>query len=433
MVIPAGDLIPGGGFSWGNYISEPTVTVSANFKNGITIGPISIINGIGKYSVVKGNFNSNGFLDKVWSLRSAREEDEMTFENGIQTSFITRELPSGKVFENDVDDETMKNLKTDFLAKKISISDLKKNRIKIDTIWAIKSIYNFQETFYNTFFNYANIEGDDTYEGGVNTREDGYFFIFNRIESKALSDIDDYKYVEEVKITSISSYEVKIEKYKGIITQYKSNLSDSDISILNSKIETLKKEEETAKRINEYSHVEYYYSGTLGKDYKRCIKESNEFLEKYKDIITQNEIVHIKDIIEKCKGGTNTKGAETKRQELMISRKNIEDSINEFNTSLIYKYEVGHASESFSIYETYKAIKSIFDGEVKTVQGDINVFDLPAEQLEKLVPIYSDFNFIASFIANSQKSRLESKLEKALKSAKTINEMKNIFANFKLL
>ena len=108
-------FIPGGGFRWGNYISEPTVTVSANFKNGITIGAISIINGIGNYSIVKGSFNSNGFLDKAWTLRSAREEDEMTFDNGIQKSFIAREIPSGKVFENEVDDEAMKKLKTDFL------------------------------------------------------------------------------------------------------------------------------------------------------------------------------------------------------------------------------------------------------------------------------------------------------------------------------
>ena len=271
---------PGGGFNWGNYISEPSISAIANFKNGITIGPISIINGIGNYSIVKGSFNSNGFLDKTWKLRSSREEDEMTFNNGIETSFIGREFPSGKVFENEVDDEEMKKIKTDFVANKISLSDLKKNRIKIDTVWAIKSIYNFQETFYSTFFNYDNIEGDDTYQGGVNMRDDGYFFIFKRIENKKLSDIESYNSTENEKITSISSYEGKIQTYKSIISQYKSNLSDSDISILNTKIETLKKEEAIAKRKNEYTQVEYYYSGTWGKNYEKCIKESNDFLEK---------------------------------------------------------------------------------------------------------------------------------------------------------
>ena len=54
-----------------------------------------------------------------------------------------------------------------------------------------------------------------------------------------------------------------------------------------------------AKRKNEYTQVEYYYSGTWGKNYEKCIKESNDFLEKYKDVITQEEVVYIKDIIEK--------------------------------------------------------------------------------------------------------------------------------------
>lgn len=183
MMKVRGKLITIGGFKWTNYEVEPNVTATANFKNGIAIGNIKIMNGGGKYSTITGSFDSNGFLDKAWVLRSNREEIKMNFINGVQTLYVNRDFPNGRVYSSIIDDDEMTKLKNDYLTKKITTDDLAKKGITVRTVSAVGlNFYNFEFTFYNSLFNYKNIEGDNNYDEDKIIRNDGEYFLFEKKE-----------------------------------------------------------------------------------------------------------------------------------------------------------------------------------------------------------------------------------------------------------
>lgn len=426
-----GKVLAIGGYKWTNYEVQPNVSVSANFKNGVTVGSLKIINDLSKYSTITGEFDTNGFLDKAWTLRSDRQEIKMNFNHGIQTSFIDRDFPVGKVYENTVDDEEMSKLKNDFLAKKITTNDLLKKRISIDTISAVKNdLYSFVFTFYSDFFNYKNIEGDDTYEEGKNIRDDGYYFLFKKAELKKLTDIDDYNELENHSNYNLSDFDDAVEKYENLLTRYKLNLSDEDVEIVKKKIEDVKKNKVIAERKSEYKEIENLY--TYNKEFAKCVKQSNEFVEKYKAVLTTEETTHVNDIIQKCTKEIQDAAAEEKRAKLYRQKSAIEDSLRSSDYTLSYRYEVGHASETFPIYDKYKSIITQFDTEKKSIKENTSDFDLSPEKLEKYIALLQDCNFIVNYITQSQKTRLESKLDKDLKNAKTIKEMRDLFASYPL-
>jgi len=190
------------GYTWSPYSSVPAQMVTANFKDGALVGAIKFVNNppYNEYSTISGQFDSNGNLTGTWIFKSPEKEKSVVFKNGILTSFVVREITSGRIISKDIDNEDMTKIKNDFIASKITAAELNNYHIKVDTINAVENdSYNFNQSFNDKDFRHRYISGDDTYyyqssiydetthdliqdSGWVNIRNEGKFYIFRKTE-----------------------------------------------------------------------------------------------------------------------------------------------------------------------------------------------------------------------------------------------------------
>ncbi len=283
-------------YKWTNYETEPVVTVSANFKSGLTVGTLKILNDKSKFNSIIGEFNKNGVIDKTWILRDRTDEIITKFNNGIQLSLIDRISSTGNVIENITDDIEMTKAKNDLLNGVITLKELRKKHIIVDTFSALKNgWYNFSFTLYDNIFNYKNIEGDDTYLNDVNIRKDGVFFIFKKKDVKPLSEISAYQQLEADTTNEINSINSNLELYEQLLRVNEQFLDDDDIEIVKEKMKTLQTK---VNRLN----IEYCYKMGLKEMeekkynnalyyFEKCIEYSKKFNMNFKVEEANNKII----------------------------------------------------------------------------------------------------------------------------------------------
>lgn len=190
------------GYTWSPYSSVPAQMVTANFNNGVLVGSVKFVNNppYNEYNSITGQFDSNGNLTGTWVFKSPEKEKTVGFKNGILTSFVVREIASGRITAKDIDNEEMAKIKNDFIAGKITLAELNSYQIKVDTIKAVENDnYEFSQSFNDKDFRHQYIPGDDTYyyqssiyddvthnliqdSGWVNIRNEGTFYIFKKTE-----------------------------------------------------------------------------------------------------------------------------------------------------------------------------------------------------------------------------------------------------------
>ena len=124
------------GYTWSPYSSVPAQMVAANFNNGVLVGSVKFVNNppYNEYNSITGQFDSNGNLTGTWIFKSPEKEKTVGFKNGILTSFVVREIASGRITAKDIDNEDMTIIKNDFIAGKITAAELNNYHIKVDTI-----------------------------------------------------------------------------------------------------------------------------------------------------------------------------------------------------------------------------------------------------------------------------------------------------------
>ncbi len=440
-----GKVFSFGSYKWTNYEIQPTVSVTANFKNGITVGAIKINNDIGKFSTITGEFNPNGFLDKTWTLRSNRQEIKMTFNNGIQTSFVDRDFPQGKVYENITDDEETSKLKNDFLTHRITTTDLLKKRISIDTISAVKNdLYSFVFTFYSDFFNYKNIEGDDTYEEGKNIRDDGYYFLFKKAELKSITEIVEFNDLENRTLYNQSDYSDAISRYEYLISFYKLNLSDEDILKVQNKIEQLKKGKVSAGKKKDLESADYWFTKSY---FDKAIEEYESYLENWKTNLSQEEVGIINTKIQQSKEGIAKQKIEAEKLEVqkkenqLKRQKEQEEQSDRTQISKLkdiifgkwytidnsYGTNTSSGGRSYAKYSIYDVFKTTYDEYQKTIQ-----LSYPTETLKQTIEYYNKVVQIADKVIALASIADTKELEKEIRKAKTLDEKQSILLSFSL-
>lgn len=440
-----GKVFSYGSYKWTNYEIQPTVTVTANFKNGITVGAIKISNDIGKYSTIIGEFNSNGFLDKTWTLRSNQQEIKMTFNNGIQTSFVDRDFPQGKIYESTTDDEEMSKLKSDFLSHRITTADLLKKRISIDTISAVENnLYSFVFTFYGEFFNYKNIDGDDTYNEGKNIRNDGYYFLFKKAELKPITDIDEFNELENRTLYNPSDYSDAISRYEYLISLYKLNLSEEDILKANNKIAQLKKEKVLVGKKKDLESADYWFSKSY---FDKAIEEYNSYLENWKTHLSKEEVSTINTKIQQSKEGIANQKIEEERleaekKENQLKRQKLQEEQNDrtqisklkdiifgkwYTIDNSYGTNTSNGGRGYAKHAIYDVFKTTYDEYQKTIQ-----LSYPSEILKQTIEYYNKVVQIADKVIALSKVEDTKELEKEIRKAKTLQEKQSILLNYPL-
>jgi len=185
------------GWVWTAYKIFPSEHVTATFKNGDIIGTVAFHNSpeYAEYNNSSGQVNARGLMTGQWIFTSDDNIKTIVLKGGIVTEFIVRSKSSGAIVSKDIDDNKMIQLKTDFLAGKISVEQLKQLNIKIDTLSAIQSgQYDFTMSFNRDEFKYKYIGGDDSYyypkddnrepvdkDGWVDKRYYGWLMVFTKI------------------------------------------------------------------------------------------------------------------------------------------------------------------------------------------------------------------------------------------------------------
>jgi hypothetical protein len=246
--------------TWGSFEIQPNENVSATFKNGHFSGLLSISNNpsFAEFPVITGQYDDNGNPIGKWVLRNSETEKTIQFQDGVVTQVVVREITSGKVVDKIIDDAEMTKIKTDFIQKKLTKSDLVSMKIKVDTIPFVKEAQGmlwFGQSFNDERFKDRYIGGDITHyyvefdnskndynqkTGWFDTRNYGSYILFERAKQIKLSDLSAYKSALEK-----SKDEDAIEELNNILTDYASNLSAEDKEIVKQKI---KERQQAAKQ-----------------------------------------------------------------------------------------------------------------------------------------------------------------------------------------
>jgi len=122
--------------TWSTFENLPNETVNGTFKNGTLTGSLTTINNpiYEEYNNVTGQYDLNGNPIGKWIFKSPAKEKVIEYERGVVKNFVIRDITNGQVVSTDEVDEEMQKIKTDFVKGSLSISDLAKNRIQVDTI-----------------------------------------------------------------------------------------------------------------------------------------------------------------------------------------------------------------------------------------------------------------------------------------------------------
>lgn len=176
---------------WQPYESDfaPKESATMSFSNGTPVGKF-VINKDGseyKYDLITGEFSNGGLMNGAWLFKSSSEQFEYIFNNGICTKYIYRELPAGRVKYSFNMDSTLKEYAKNFVLGKISISELNKIDIIVDTVDAKEVVqykFDVRRSFYNRLFNWDNIGGDDLYETTFGNGIGAKCILFRRKEKE---------------------------------------------------------------------------------------------------------------------------------------------------------------------------------------------------------------------------------------------------------
>lgn len=431
-----------GGFKWTAYETQPPVTAAATFKDGILNGSMRIANDLGSV-LITGEFNKDGFMDKAWTFKENRTEKQMTFSNGILTSYTERGVADGKVIDREVDDEETTSLKKDFLAKKITATDLLKKRIIVDTLSAIdNNLFSFVFTFYNDMFNYKNIEGDETYVEGKNVRDDSYYMLFKKQKLMSLEDISDYKQVKSWDLGNESDFKQAVEKFENILSSYRLNLSDGDVNTLNKEIENFKKQQIVAAKNQDMRSADHWLEEKYFDDAK---SEYEAYLTKYKGNLTPDEIEAVNKKIEQAKEGIKQKKLddekfEQEKKQNALLRQKQSDEQNDRETIKKLKDEIwskwltvddafgentssgGRSYKKYAIFNTFKAT---YDDYSKSIQMDYS-----SDILKQTVESYSRIVKLADKVIALAKVQDTKELEKTISKAKDLKSKQDIILEY---
>lgn len=218
----------------------PNETLSVMFADGHPSGIYSYANNSFSIKEKKtGQFNSKGFLHGNWQLSSSDEQIEMVFNNGILVKKVVRDMPSGKVSGSYIASEDELKLHAAFLAKTLTKEDIRKNRIKIDTVDSDDYITcDERKTLYTNFFNWANIGGDNLFDANRGQHLGGKAIDFDLIELVALEEIEGFdnkilRYSDKKYFNTLYDTVSFQKDYDEFYTLNKMSLSDDDLIKLN--------------------------------------------------------------------------------------------------------------------------------------------------------------------------------------------------------
>lgn len=319
------------GYTWTPFEPVPSELLTATFREGILTGPIKFINTppFSDYNSISGQFNQNGEMIGTWIYKSPDQEKSIVFKNGILISFIVRETSSGKIITKEIDNDEMTRIKNDFIAGKITIADLAKNKIKLDTIHAVKKDdYDFSQSFKSADFRFEYIPGDESYyyrpsiynettheytqeSGWVNNRNEGIFYIFNQTPSYKVSDLKEFNSANEYLMNN--DFKGAKVDFEGIIYSYEENLSKEDLNLIHAKLKECEKGIEKDRRASKARNLYESIDKTLqwGLD-KSALEKLDTLLLKYPDVFTEDELSEIRKKHDKIQTKLNEQEIDSK-------------------------------------------------------------------------------------------------------------------------
>lgn len=357
------------GFSWTNYQTIPTQSVSTSFIDGTISGAFQLSNTLfySDFHSIIGQFNENGFMNGKWTFNGTKEEKTMEFKDGVLVKYVLRDLSTGKVIAQEIDDENMTRIKNEFLAGKDIQEDIKKYKIKIDTIDAVEELYyNFDYSFKLDEFKFKYISGDETYNyisdkyTFIDNRNEGKFIYFTQAEIFELEDLSEYKsYLSNIEN---KMYQSALNSLNSILKKYKNNLDEFDLSKLDKDLKDceflVSKEQGKQKARAVFDSLFEFKSVTVADQDDKDLEKIILLLENNLDAFTESEISKLQnkrdEIIKKKE---DSKKAEEERVKQINNRKTI--SSNQENLIKLYaaeksgytRYVASKKSNFFSYYD----------------------------------------------------------------------------------
>jgi hypothetical protein len=223
-----------GQYVWGPYDPVQTNIVSMNFKNGYIVGQVSINDEFKKYQA-NGSFDNNGFVTGKWIVndRLNNINRELTHKDGYLYDYVGRDNQGAVLRSFNVADwiDSLNKAKT------MSPSEREEYGFKIDTVCesncsAIGNIQRyFKDLLSNDYFLYEYIGGDLTYKEGI---KGGCEVSIKKGKFVSLSESWQYKEAEAKysKGNLLEAYDL----YKAV---QKLSLKPSDEKIISDKVAKL--------------------------------------------------------------------------------------------------------------------------------------------------------------------------------------------------
>ncbi|MCE3295939.1 MAG: hypothetical protein K0R65_1653 [Crocinitomicaceae bacterium] len=115
------------------FAAKPEKTISvANFADNHFVGKITYEKGVTAKTTVSGQFNSAGFPDGLWTIKSAKEVEELRYKDGVLLSRIVKDPATGD-----------KKVNEDF---NVFVSDFAKNYDAVNMFATINGKMYFADT-----------------------------------------------------------------------------------------------------------------------------------------------------------------------------------------------------------------------------------------------------------------------------------------------
>lgn len=332
------------GYTWSDYSKEFIRSAHLNFNKGTLTSNLKLNNNNSR--TIEGQFNEDGFMIGKWVWQNGTSQTIKTFEKGVLMTQISRDIATGNINKKDFE---FQDIRKKFVDGKLTVDDIKSQRIFIDTLEAGLS-FNQTEIVNDALF-YKYIDGDLTYfykefnyePNYENLRNEGHYIKVQIIEYANLK--EDLTFKQAEKEFKAAHYQKALASYTRIIERndrYKNNrnydpkairkemISPKDMKFLEKRLrvtDSLEKVEKEIYRMKSEmkrlmamtSTVDYKMEKIKSKDlsyFEGKIRDYERKLNEYKGIIIQDyeKLLHI--LIDK------NKTAVKKKKELIQKEEN---------------------------------------------------------------------------------------------------------------
>ncbi|GGC95209.1 hypothetical protein GCM10011508_23020 [Flavobacterium lutivivi] len=472
-----------GQYKWDPFGPVKTMTINMNFKNGYLVGAVSINDEFANFKAT-GSYDNNGLAIGTWIINDMGwgKNRELIYKDNYLYEFVARSN-QGEVLEGST--KYQKGYDNLDSAKSMTPTEREEAGISIDTICggSCAATNNIQEYFnkllVNDYFLYDFIKGDLTYKEGIKggcdiqVRQTNFTALSENSDFKNAEDafnkgelikaydfyskikLDNIKPSERSKVTGkiaelnpkvealIESYHANGEFFQQYIkSQYDSLVADFNSTKKSFKIKTVKEYDKYTyqyvdKKPTRIGYGEYVnpWDEQYAENATKCFETNKEFYEPYQRAITEYYFKFDKAL--------DAEESAVKKSSMSITFNKTNHTFYAYDKQVFLK-NIATAKENYNKAKSMMSLSLKFDENVKQIEklndenkkktlftkyslvlADFQTKYNAYPSLDECINILNEANsFLAKVISLYSTDTKE--LEKQLKSAETVEQIKSI-------